>query len=196
MKTLNAVNRSRSGQQGFTIIELVVVILLLGILTATALPRFMDVSDEAHGAIVDGVRGGLLTGDALFHAEWMARGEQSGTALTSFNSNFPNSAGYSVGLDADTDQVLSDSVECQEIFIGLLQTGRPVVAESGVGTSGAIVQTYIDTAVSASADFMAHFTGSTTCTFAYIGQFSNMATETIPTLALDTATGAVTEGSL
>ena len=40
-------------QDGFTIIELVVVILLLGILAATALPRFMDVTDEAHDAVVE-----------------------------------------------------------------------------------------------------------------------------------------------
>ena len=46
-------------QTGFTIIELVVVIVLLGIMAATALPRFMDVTSEAHSAVVDGVKGGM-----------------------------------------------------------------------------------------------------------------------------------------
>ncbi len=43
---------NKANQDGFTIVELIVVILLLGILTATALPRFLDVTDEAHDAEV------------------------------------------------------------------------------------------------------------------------------------------------
>ncbi|HLT63801.1 MAG TPA: type II secretion system protein [Pseudohongiella sp.] len=62
-------------QQGFTIIELVVVILLLGILAATALPRFMDVTEEAHDAAFDGSVGGFSTGVALFRAQWVGNGQ-------------------------------------------------------------------------------------------------------------------------
>lgn len=75
----------RKSQQGFTIIELVVVILLLGILAATALPRFIDVTEQAHDAVFSGVSGSFVTGTALYRAEWVARGQPStNTGISSY----------------------------------------------------------------------------------------------------------------
>jgi prepilin-type N-terminal cleavage/methylation domain-containing protein len=62
-------------QQGFTIIELVGVIILLGILAAVALPRFIDVTTEGHDAVFDATTGGFVTGAALYRAERTARGQ-------------------------------------------------------------------------------------------------------------------------
>ena len=61
-------------QTGFSLIELVIVIVVLGILAVTALPRFLDVSEEAKNASVEGVSGGFATGVLLVRAQWEAKG--------------------------------------------------------------------------------------------------------------------------
>ena len=59
---------------GFTIIELVVVIILLGILAAIALPRFLDVTEDAHTATVRTMAGTLQTAINEARAVWMLHG--------------------------------------------------------------------------------------------------------------------------
>ncbi len=55
-------------QTGFTLIELVMVIVILGLLSAVAIPKFVDLSGDAEDAAIEGIAGGLSSAATINYA--------------------------------------------------------------------------------------------------------------------------------
>jgi len=201
MKTLQTRNIGKKQQAGFTIIELVVVILLLGILTATALPRFMDISDEAHQAVVDATLGSLRTGLALYHAQWLAEGQPGPATAVSYDGSnlFPEAAGN--GYPSSSDGTQSSEADCGAVLSGLITFGGLGTANAAFSAVAATLEGNIETAATSTTDWVSVPSAAAapfSCVYYYTGQYKsgNVAgPNTIQTLTYAVTTGAVTTGT-
>jgi prepilin-type N-terminal cleavage/methylation domain-containing protein len=66
-------------QRGFTLIEIVMVIVLLGIIAAIAIPRYIDMRTEARNATADGVVGAIVAAAAIGYADSAVKGSAAVT---------------------------------------------------------------------------------------------------------------------
>ena len=118
-------------QQGFTLIELVVVIAILAILAAFALPRFAQLSEQAHQSSIRATAGALAAGVALAKTQWVSNGFTAAeTDVVGFgNDNVDVSDdGWPTSVASDDTGTTMDATKCEEVWLGVLQSNAPTVS--------------------------------------------------------------------
>jgi MSHA pilin protein MshA len=131
-------------QQGFTMIELIMVIVILGILAAVALPRFYDLQKDARMAKVAGILGSVRSASAIAHSAALVTNQTGATGgLTMEGAKVGLTYGYPDAEDETGDGIITAAnLNEANDGVSIAVAGGIVTIDISGGTAGACSVTY------------------------------------------------------
>jgi len=113
-------------QKGFTLIELIITIVIIGVLAAVAIPKFQSLTSDAEKGVAAGVAAALASGTSVNYAKSKVPGAVAGTNFIAI-TNCADFTAANIALLAD-------------IPAGYSVTGTTALPNNGVATPGCVVQ--------------------------------------------------------
>ena len=146
--TLKAQLNSNTKTRGFTLIEMVVVIALISILAAVALPKMLNSYENAHEAVVYGAGGALSSAVVLVRAQWIANGSSLAVnGVSGFgNDDVATSpdgwpTDWDQGAGSNSNPIMDSAARCVRIWRGVLVANAPSVSANVAVDSDYLVDT-------------------------------------------------------
>ncbi len=117
----------KTKNNGFTLIELVIVIIVLGVLAVTALPKFLDIGQDAHDVTAKSTFSAFDSAVKLYHSCWLTNGDSGAVQdLACFGDGKIDSTttGYPLAASDNSNGTLLTGSYCEEMWTGLLSNNN------------------------------------------------------------------------
>ena len=144
---------------GFTLIELIIVIVILGILAVTAAPKFMNMQGDARAATVNSMKGSIVSSAAMVNAKAIIQGKDKSSSVTGVSAanttvqtiyGYPTAGHDGIGrvLDFGSSAIPSADGDIGDWNVTSQSSGTYVVAPKGMTSTGNCSITYTAPATS------------------------------------------------
>ncbi len=98
---------SKAYSKGFSLFELVIVVILLAVILSFAIPQYIGIKNQAHNASVDAIAGSFSSAVGMVRGQWELEGRPNSRS----NKTFVNYGGVIVGIDGSLGTPTSDETE-------------------------------------------------------------------------------------